>query len=81
MDPTETAPAETTPADTPVLASPETVTVTDHVVACDDGGGVLGHPRVFLEMGHEGHVTCPYCGRRFVLASGEGATPGAAAES
>lgn len=35
-------------------------------VACDDGGGGLGHPRVFLALDRSGRVTCPYCGRRFV---------------
>ncbi len=46
---------------------PETLIVDDHRVACDGGGGALGHPRVFLEMGDEGHIDCPYCGRRFQL--------------
>ena len=29
--------------------------------------GALGHPRVYLEMGDENFVECPYCDRRFVL--------------
>ncbi len=33
-------------------------------------GGPLGHPRVYLEMGEEDFVECPYCDRRFVLATG-----------
>ena len=48
-------------------APPETTEVTDTRVMCDGGGGVLGHPRVFLEMGDETFVECPYCDRRFVL--------------
>lgn len=49
-------------------SSPETIIVDDHRVACDGGGGALGHPRVFLEMGDDDHVDCPYCGRRFQLS-------------
>lgn len=43
----------------------ETIDVDGKVVACDGGVGALGHPRVFLNMGAEGHVDCPYCGRRY----------------
>lgn len=46
---------------------PEIVEVTDTTVACN-GGGALGHPRVFLNLGAGGAVDCPYCDRRFVLA-------------
>jgi len=46
----------------------ETITVDSESVACDGGGGALGHPRVFLHMDGAGRVDCPYCGRRFVLA-------------
>ncbi|MFQ5954841.1 MAG: zinc-finger domain-containing protein [Kiloniellales bacterium] len=44
----------------------ETVLVETRTVACD-GGGALGHPRVFLNMGDADAIDCPYCGRRFVL--------------
>ena len=47
--------------------APEIIRVTDHRIACDGGGGSLGHPRVFLEMGEAHEVTCPYCDRQFVL--------------
>lgn len=36
-----------------------------HAVACDGGGGALGHPKVYLSF-QNGRVVCPYCGRRFV---------------
>ena len=49
---------------------PETIEVDDTRVACDGGGGALGHPRVYLEMGDEHFVECPYCDRRFVLRQG-----------
>jgi uncharacterized Zn-finger protein len=38
-------------------------------VACD-GDGPLGHPRVYLNIGKEGFIDCPYCDRRFVLKAG-----------
>ena len=47
---------------------PEVIEVTEHRVACDGGGGALGHPRVYLEMGARGFAECGYCDRRFVLA-------------
>ena len=46
---------------------PETIKVNRHRIFCDGGGGALGHPRVFLEMGEKDHVECPYCDRRFVF--------------
>ena len=46
---------------------PETVIVEESRVSCD-GGGTLGHPRVFLEMGDGDFVECGYCGRRFELS-------------
>ena len=50
------------------MGADETVYVDGRRVACDGGGGALGHPRVFLEMGTRDEVVCPYCSRRFVLA-------------
>jgi uncharacterized Zn-finger protein len=51
---------------------PEIIEVTTSRVSCDGIGGALGHPRVFLEMGDEPFVECPYCDRRFVLKAGAG---------
>ncbi len=45
----------------------ERVEVEDVKVVCDGGGGPLGHPRVFLNMGDKREIDCPYCGKRFVL--------------
>ena len=50
--------------------APEVITVTKRRISCDGGGGALGHPRVFLEMGDQTYVECPYCDRRFVLREG-----------
>jgi uncharacterized Zn-finger protein len=46
----------------------EPICVNERDVACDGGGGPLGHPRVFLKIGDSGEIVCPYCSRRFVLA-------------
>ena len=35
-------------------------------VACDGGGGALGHPRVFYSLDGQSSVECRYCGRIFV---------------
>lgn len=51
--------------------APETIRVDDHKVACDGGGGALGHPKVWYEMGDDGVVECKYCDRRFVLKGGK----------
>ena len=64
----EPAPAKA--ALVPDLSAPEVVSVTSKRVACDGVGGALGHPRVWLEMGEAPFVECPYCDRRFVLATG-----------
>jgi uncharacterized Zn-finger protein len=46
---------------------PETVIVDTARVACD-GGGALGHPKVYLQIGEENYVDCGYCDRRFLLS-------------
>jgi uncharacterized Zn-finger protein len=54
---------------------PETIVVSTKRVSCDGGGGTLGHPKVFLEMGEGTQVECPYCDRLFVLKPGTGENP------
>jgi len=44
----------------------ETFYVDGDSVACDGGGGVLGHPLVYLAIDKSGQADCPYCSRRFV---------------
>ena len=34
-------------------------------VACDGGVGVLGHPRIFLNIPPGGTLPCPYCGKLY----------------
>lgn len=43
---------------------PQTTYTTQGTIACD--GGELGHPRVFLNLGEQDQVDCPYCGHRYV---------------
>lgn len=38
---------------------------TDKEVACDGGGGALGHPLVYLPFGNNTQIECYYCGKRF----------------
>lgn len=46
----------------------ETRRVNRHVVCCDGGHPVLGHPRVFLKIPPAcQEVVCPYCSCRFVF--------------
>lgn len=46
----------------------EVIEVNALEVACDGGGGALGHPRVFLHIDQDkGEITCPYCSRTYVL--------------
>lgn len=46
---------------------PEIIYVEERRIACDGGGGVLGHPRVFLTIGDREMVECGYCDRMYVL--------------
>ncbi|MBW4090156.1 MAG: zinc-finger domain-containing protein [Proteobacteria bacterium] len=55
--------------------TPEVIHVNDRTVACDGGGGALGHPRVFLRI-EDGQVACPYCSRLFILNAGAGHASG-----
>ena len=51
---------------------PEVEIVTQTRVACDGGGGALGHPRVWLTIPEDtGFVECGYCDKRFVLKGPE----------
>jgi len=43
------------------------VIVTQRRIACDGGGGALGHPKVYLDMGQGTSVRCKYCDKLFVL--------------
>ena len=49
----------------------DAIPTTDQRVSCNGGGGPLGHPQVWLTLGTEGDVTCPYCSRQYVLTGDE----------
>lgn len=56
----------------PASTADQAIPVESPVVACDGGGGALGHPRVYLNMGNRQDIDCPYCGRHYVLKAGAG---------
>ena len=53
-----------TPASLNTIA--DKVVATSRKVACD-GPEFSKHPRVFLTIGPEGEIFCPYCSRHFIL--------------
>jgi uncharacterized Zn-finger protein len=52
------------------MLEPEEIIVDAKSVACDGGGGVLGHPLVYLAIPASGRADCPYCGRIFLYRAG-----------
>ena len=56
---------------TPSFDEPEVIMVDQRKVSCDGGGGALGHPLVWYEMGNDDVVECKYCDRRFILRGGK----------
>lgn len=48
----------------------EEIVVEEPSVACDGGGGALGHPRVWLAIPSSRRADCPYCGRIFIWREG-----------
>ena len=51
------------------LPATQTIFTNDSRVACNGDGGPLGHPQVWLTLGSDGRVTCPYCSRHFAAAA------------
>ena len=45
----------------------EILHVSSKKVSCDGGKGSAGHPLVYLNMGEEDHVICPYCSKYFTV--------------
>lgn len=50
--------------------NPEVVVTASSKVACDGGGGALGHPKVWYDMSEADFVECKYCDRVFALKGG-----------
>ena len=53
-----------------IMEVEETIIVKKSSVSCDGGGGVLGHPKIYLAISEDGEIVCPYCSRTFKLAKG-----------
>lgn len=45
----------------------EEAKVDSKKVSCDGGKGRLGHPKVYLNMGVNNSIVCPYCSKKFIL--------------
>ena len=50
----------------------EPIETKNSVIKCDGGGGVLGHPVIYLNLGKEEKIVCPYCRRYFIIMPDEG---------
>ena len=50
----------------PAAPQPEIVYVDRRRIACDGGGGALGHPKVWYAL-DDGEAECGYCDRRFIF--------------
>lgn len=55
---------------TPDQRDLEVLEVQTRNIACDGGGGALGHPLTYYEIGADGQAVCGYCGKRFILTKG-----------
>ncbi len=53
--------------ESPDIKNRELQAVSSSNVVCDGGGGALGHPKIYLDMGKEKKIICPYCSKSFVL--------------
>ncbi len=58
------------------LNSPEIIVVDDDAdeVACDGGGGALGHPKVWYSFDGKDVAECGYCDRMFIKGRATGRT-------
>lgn len=45
----------------------ETLHVDSKKISCDGGKGASGHPKVYLNMGKNDSIVCPYCSKNFVF--------------
>ena len=53
--------------ESPDIKNKELQAVSSSNVTCDGDGGALGHPKIYLDMGKEKKIVCPYCSKLFVL--------------
>jgi len=52
------------------LSSDLDLIVKKRDISCNGGGGSSGHPNIYLNIGDQGQITCPYCSQRFILDDG-----------
>ena len=43
------------------------IETTKRHVACEGDGEISTHPKIYLKIGAENSVTCPYCSKHFIL--------------
>jgi hypothetical protein len=64
---------------------PSRAQFVDDTMASCDGGGALGHPKVYLNLAPSEKAECPYCSRLFVnramTAGSESGEPATASAS
>jgi len=60
------SPTESPANETAREPSGQTVLTSQKRVSCEGSGGALGHPKIWLNIGPDGRVVCPYCSRQFV---------------
>ena len=56
-----------TPETRAEMPEDDVTVVGQKYVKCDGGGGPLGHPVSWMDMGEDDFVVCKYCDRKFVL--------------
>ena len=45
----------------------ETLHVNSKKISCEGGSTISGHPLVYLDMGEDDSITCPYCSKFFTI--------------
>lgn len=45
----------------------ETLHVNSKKISCEGGSKISGHPLVYLDMGKDDSIICPYCSKFFTI--------------
>jgi len=53
----------------PQISPFETLHVSSKKTSCNGGNESSGHPLVYLDMGKNDYVICPYCSKYFTIKS------------
>ncbi|MEL6212823.1 MAG: zinc-finger domain-containing protein [Pseudomonadota bacterium] len=54
--------------------APEVIYVSERRIACNGGGGALGHPVVYYAL-DDGEAECGYCDRKFIYDPARAGAP------